>query len=98
MYGIDRYHITDGNGSPYEEFKLPESRSVPIFTAELCSWTRFSLAEILVLACTAGANGMAPPTITRISARMKRVLGHSSAVNMFSLGRAFRVVSARDVH
>ena len=32
-----------------------------IFTAELCSRTRFSLAEILVLAGTAGAGRMAPP-------------------------------------
>ena len=28
------------------------------FTGELCSWTRFSLAEILVLAGTADAGGM----------------------------------------
>ena len=33
--------------------------------------TRFSLAEILVLADTAGASGMAPPTSTRISARLR---------------------------
>ena len=37
--------------------------------------TRFSLAEILVLAGTAGAGGMAPPTSTRISAWLKRVQG-----------------------
>ena len=37
--------------------------------------TRFSLAKILVLA---GAGGMAPPSITRISARLKRAQGHSS--------------------
>ena len=37
--------------------------------------TRFILAEILVLAGTAGAGGMAPPPITRISARLKRVHG-----------------------
>ena len=41
------------------------------FTGELCSWTRFSLEEILVLAGTTGAGGMAPPTSTRISARLK---------------------------
>ena len=29
---------------------------------ELCFWTRFSLAEILVLTGTAVAGGMAPPT------------------------------------
>ena len=44
--------------------------------------TDFSLAEIVVLAGTAGAGGMTPPTSTRISARMKRVQEHSSPVNM----------------
>ena len=42
---------------------------------ELCSRTRFSLAEIPVLAGSAGAGGMAPSASTRISARMKRVQG-----------------------
>ena len=32
--------------------------------------TRFSLAEILILAGPAGACGMAPPSSTRISARL----------------------------
>ena len=32
-----------------------------------------SVAEILVLAGTAGAGGMAPQTITRVSARLKHV-------------------------
>ena len=42
--------------------------------------TRFSLAEILVMAVTAGAGGMAPPTSTRISDRLKRVQRHVSPV------------------
>ena len=46
--------------------------------------TRFSLAEILVLAGTAGAGGMAPPASTRISARLKRDQEHSSPVNIQS--------------
>ena len=37
--------------------------------------TRFSLAEILVLAGTASAGRMTPPASTRISARLKRVQG-----------------------
>ena len=41
-----------------------------------------SLAEILVLAGTAGAGRMAPPTSTRISARMNRVKGHVSSVDI----------------
>ena len=55
-----------------------------ILTGELCSWTRFSLAEILVLSGTAGAGVMAPPISTRISVRLKRVTGgkHSSPVNV----------------
>ena len=57
-------------------------RARTAFTRELCSWTRFSLAEILVVAGTAGAGGMAPPTSTRISARMKGFQGHSSPVNI----------------
>ena len=48
----------------------------------LCSWTLINLAEILVLAGTAGAGGMAPPTSTGISDRLKCVQGHSSAVNI----------------
>ena len=43
--------------------------------------THFSLAEILVLDGTTGAGGMAPPASTRISATMKCVQGHVSAVN-----------------
>ena len=50
-----------------------------MFTGELRS---FSLAEILVLAGTAGAGGMAPPASTMISASMKCVQGHSSRVNV----------------
>ena len=44
-----------------------------VFTGELCSPTRFSLAETLALAGTTGAGRMAPPTRTRISAKLKRV-------------------------
>ena len=44
--------------------------------------TRFSLAVILVLAGTAGAGGMAPPTSTGISDRMKRVQEYSSPANV----------------
>ena len=36
------------------------------------------------MAGTAGAGGMAPPTRTRISARLKRVQGHVSRVNVVS--------------
>ena len=46
-----------------------------------CIPNTFSLPEILVLAGTADADGMAPPTSTRISARLKRVQVHSSRVH-----------------
>ena len=46
---------------------------------------RFSLAEIQVLAGTAGAGRIAPPTSTRISARLKLVQRHVSPVNMVLL-------------
>ena len=48
-------------------------RAVGSSTRGLCSWTRFSLAAILVLVGTAGAGRMAQPTSTRISARLKHV-------------------------
>ena len=44
--------------------------------------TQFSLADIIALAGTAGAGIMAPPTSTRITARLKRVHGHVSPVNV----------------
>ena len=44
----------------------------------------FQPAEILVLAGTTGAGGMAPPASARISAWMKCVQGHSSRVNMLA--------------
>ena len=49
-----------------------------VFTGELCSWARFSLAETLVLAGTAGAGGMAPPTSTRtrLGTRFTRECAH----------------------
>ena len=43
--------------------------------------TRFSLAEVLVLTGTAAADGIAPPTSTRISARLERVQRHFSREN-----------------
>ena len=43
--------------------------------------TRFP-ADTLVLAGTAGAGGIAPPTSTRTSATLERVQEHSSPVNM----------------
>ena len=45
--------------------------------------TRFSIAEILVLAGTAGASGMVPPTSARMSARMNRVQGHIPPANVW---------------
>ena len=45
--------------------------------------TRFSLVDILVLDGTTGARGMPPPASTGISARLKRVQGHGSRVNMY---------------
>ena len=56
-----------------------------VFTGELCSPTRFSLAETLALAGTTGAGRMAPPTRTRISAKLKRVQGHSVPVDGFRI-------------
>ena len=50
--------------------------------------TRFSLAEVLVLAGTAGTGGMALLTSTTISAMLKRVQEHRSPVNVPGLGRA----------
>ena len=58
---------------------------VNVATAELWFWTRFSLAEILVLAGTAGAGRMAPPASTGISAMMRCVQGHVSRVYMSAL-------------
>ena len=55
-----------------------------VLTAGLCGpLTRFSLVEIVVLAGTTGAGGMAPPTSTtrRVSARMKCTQEHSSPMN-----------------
>ena len=53
-----------------------------MFMDELCSWTPFILAEILVLAGTPGAGGMAPPTNTGKYTRLERVQDYSSAVNV----------------
>ena len=50
----------------------------PTFSGELCPRTRFSLAEILVLAGCAILLAPAVPASTRISARLKRVQEHRS--------------------
>ena len=60
-------------------------RTQSTFTCELCSWTHYSLEDIVVLTGTTGAGRMAPPTSTRISARLKCVQQHSSRVNICSL-------------
>ena len=44
--------------------------------------TRFSLADILVLAGTAAAGRMAPPASTSIPARLECVQGHVSRVHV----------------
>ena len=69
------------------------------FTGEqfLCSHsTRFSLAEILVLACTASADGMTTPTITRVSVRLEHAHGHTLPVNIVCCGRFFRGLISED--
>ena len=45
-----------------------------IFTDALWPITWFILSETLVLADTTGSGGMAPPTSTRIPARLNRVV------------------------
>ena len=55
-----RVHVT----TPDECAYVPER--IRMLTYELCSLTRFSLADILLLVGTAGAGGMATPTSTRI--------------------------------
>ena len=65
--------------------------NIVMFTGELCSWPRFSLVEILVLATATGAGRMVPPVSTRISARLKRVQEHSSLVNVVSHTGLFRI-------
>ena len=52
-----------------------DDRDRSTFTRKPYPRTRFSLAEILVLAGTAGAGRIVPPASTRISARMKWVQG-----------------------
>ena len=51
-----------------------------MFTCELCSQTRFNLADILVL--TGGNIPQPVPFCTRVSARMKRTRGQCSSVNL----------------
>ena len=67
----------------FTAFAGKTSRLGRMFTRETCLCTRFSLAESIVLAGTAASGGgMAPPTSTRISDKMKYVLGHVSPVNV----------------
>ena len=54
---------------------------------ELCSRSRFSLAEILVLVGTVGAGRTAPPASTRISARLKHVQDSSRVNAMYDSSR-----------
>ena len=61
---------------------LEAARPRQAFTGEPCPRTRFSLAEILVLVGGAIPPAPAVPSNTRISARMKRVVGHKSPVSM----------------
>ena len=71
---------------PVAQEAVPSGPGTPsILTGELCPWTHFSLAEFLVL--VGGAIPPAPvvPTSTRISARMKYVQGHNSAVSTSQL-------------
>ena len=58
--------------------------SLTTFTRETCSCSHFILAEILVLIAGAIPPAPAVPASTRISARLKHVQEHSSAVNMCS--------------
>ena len=55
---------------------------VRMTTGELCSWTHFILAEILVPVGGAIPSAPAVPASTRISAGLKRVQEHSSPVRM----------------
>ena len=63
---------------------LPRAHFPLLISLDWCSRVncvslpQFNLAEILVLAGTAGAGRMAPPTITRIPARLRCVQEHSS--------------------
>ena len=43
------------------------------------------MADILVQNGTASAGGMAPPASTRMSARLTRVQGHTSPVNLYTI-------------
>ena len=51
------------------------------------------MAEIIVLAGTAGAGANAPSTSIRISARIKCVQEHSSPVSVFVFGASVFVVT-----
>ena len=54
----------------------------------ICPSTRFSLAEILVLAGIAGAGRMTPPASTRIPARLKCVRENSSPMSTLASSRS----------
>ena len=58
---------------------------LPMFTGEMCPGTRFILAGILVLVGGAVLPAPAVPASIRISAGLKPVQEHSSAVNVVSL-------------
>ena len=68
------------SGLPREPPRV--NRLTPALTRGPCPRTRFSLAENLELAATAGAGRMAPPASTRISTRIKCVQVHVSSVNL----------------
>ena len=70
---------------------LPVARRT--FTRELCPWTRFSLAEILVLDDGAILPAPAVPASSRISARVTRVQGHCSPVNLVPASQQVEVRS-----
>ena len=53
-----------------------------MLTGEWCSYTHFSLAEIVVVVGGAIVPAPAVPASTRVSSRLKRVQGHSSPVKL----------------
>ena len=50
----------NGGGGTFNYQDARQGGYMYMFTAELCSWSHFSLADILVLAGTAGPGGMVP--------------------------------------
>ena len=74
-------NVSPGSGMP-RHANIQTYYATCEHTGKLVFPIGLSLAEILVLVCTAGAGGMAPPASTRISARMKRVQENVSPANM----------------